>query len=108
MSEDVQPETPASESPAEFDGAPIEVYANIVEMNLGPYDFTMDFGFQSPEHRRDRESGDRNVVGTKLVRISMSHAHAKSMIPILARLVANLETNAGTIPTPGFDDLAKE
>lgn len=90
-----------------LDGEAPEIYANLVHVSLGPYDVTLDFGYQSPEDRIPREQGDPRV-GRRVVRVTMSHPHAKSMIPILAKVIAHLETAAGTIPTPGFDDLAKE
>lgn len=37
----------------------------------------------------------------------MSLSHAKSMLPILARLIAEYENQVGPIPAPGFDDQAK-
>ncbi len=86
------------------------VYANVVAMNLGPFDVTMDFGYATPEDRRRlaTEGGEAQVGYETKVRVAMSHAHAKSMIPILAGLIAGMEAEAGTIPTPGFEEKAKE
>ena len=87
---------PARESPA-------PVYANVVKMTTGPYDLVMDFGFKSPEEmRRGVEDFDPTV------RVAMSLAHAKSMIPLLAKLIAEYESQAGEIPSPGFEGFAKE
>ncbi len=99
-------ETPRVVGPG-GDDAPF-VYANVVNMNIGPFDVTMDFGYQGPEDRREAVSEKTNPNSTRVVRIAMSHAHAKSMIPIIAGLVANLESNLGTIPTPGFEEKSKE
>jgi hypothetical protein len=38
----------------------------------------------------------------------MSHSHAKTLLPILAKLIAEYETEFGMIPAPGFDQLSKE
>jgi hypothetical protein len=98
--------TPLTEVGA--DDAPF-VYANVVNMNIGPFDVTMDFGYQAPEarHKADVEGGAPPEF-KRVVRVAMSHGHAKSMIPIIAGLVANLESNVGTIPTPGFEEKSKE
>jgi hypothetical protein len=34
----------------------------------------------------------------------MSWGHLKSMIPLLARMVADYESRVGEIPAPGFED----
>lgn len=85
------------------------VYANIVLMSVGPYDVTMDFGYQAPEDRRKaRASENPQPEFKRVVRVAMSHAHAKSMIPVIAGLVAKMEETMGTIPTPGFEEKSKE
>ena len=89
------------------DEAPF-VYANVVQMNVGPYDFTMDFAYQAPENRQVAEETGQPAAFQRVVRVAMSHAHAKSMIPLLAKLIANLEAQAGTIPTIGFEKKSKE
>lgn len=83
------------------------VYANVVYVSLGPYDVTMDFGYQSPEDRQPQEEGSTPSY-RRVVRVAMSHGHAKSLIPLLARLIARLESEAGSIPTPGFEERSKE
>ncbi|MDQ1519460.1 MAG: hypothetical protein QOI55_533, partial [Actinomycetota bacterium] len=40
-------------------------------------------------------------------RVAMSLAHAKSMLPLLARVIADYEENVGPITAPGFDDFGK-
>jgi hypothetical protein len=80
---------------------PDPIYANVVKMTTGPYDLVMDFGFKSPE-----EMGRADFDPT--VRVAMSLAHAKSMIPLLARMIAEYENQAGEIPAPGFEGFAKE
>jgi hypothetical protein len=79
------------------------MYANVVKMTTGPYDLVMDFGFKSPE-----EAGRGMEDFNPTVRIAMSLAHAKSMIPLLARMIAEYESQAGEIPSPGFEGFAKE
>lgn len=83
------------------------IYANVVQMHVGPFDLVMDFGFKSPEDAAADPDGGKNTW-TQVARIGMSHAHAKSMLPILARLIASFEENVGTIPSPGFDTKSKE
>jgi hypothetical protein len=87
------------------EGTPPEpVYANVVEFTTGPYDIVLDFGFRSPESVKQGPTGGYTVVS----RVAMSLAHAKSMLPLLARVIAEYEENVGPITAPGFDDMGKE
>lgn len=79
------------------------VYANVVEVTLGPYDVVIDFGFKPPEATK-RGSTEFEVVS----RVAMSLGHAKAMLPVLARVIANYEQQVGPITAPGFDDMSKE
>jgi hypothetical protein len=83
---------------------PAPVYANVVELTTGPYDLVLDFGFRSPEAIKAGPEGGYDVVA----RVAMSLAHAKSMLPILARVIAEYEENVGPITAPGFDDFGKQ
>jgi hypothetical protein len=85
------------------DPQPTPVYANVVDFTLGPYDIVVDFGFKGPEQAR-KGSPDYDVVA----RVAMSLGHAKAMLPILARMIAQYESNIGPITAPGFDEQAKE
>lgn len=77
--------------------------AKQLERKLGvPFDVVMDFGFKTPEQAK-KQGIDYDIVA----RIAMSLSHAKSMLPILARVVAEYEKQVGTIPAPGFDDQSK-
>jgi Protein of unknown function (DUF3467) len=87
----------ADESPKQ------QLYANAVEMTVGPFDLVMDFGFRPPESTK-RQSTEVEPVA----RIAMSLGHAKTMLPILANMIAQYEQNIGPIPAPGFEDKAKE
>ena len=109
MSDEHQRDKNTSTPPIESDGAPF-FYANVVQMNIGPYDVTMDFGYNAVENLFDAAASDEPtiLVPQRVARITMSHGHAKSMIPLIAKLIANLEENVGSIPTPGFDERSKE
>jgi hypothetical protein len=85
------------------DSPPEPVYANVVDITVGPFDMVIDFGFKSPEQTK-RQSADYEVVA----RVAMSLAHAKAMLPLLARIIAKYEQQVGPITAPGFDDSAKE
>lgn len=80
-----------------------QVYANAVEVTVGPYDLVLDFGFKTPEATK---KGSPEVE--PVARVAMSLAHAKSMLPILAKLIAGYEENVGPITAPGFEDMSKE
>lgn len=78
-------------------------YANVVDVTAGPFDLVMQFGYKTPDQTR-RGSTDYEHVAE----IAMSLGHAKTMLPMLARVIASYEKNVGQIPAPGFDDSAKE
>lgn len=82
--------------------SPSVVYANVVQITAGPFDVVMDFGFKKPEQTQ-KGSPDYEIVA----RIAMSLAHAKTMLPMLAKMIADYEENVGPITAPGFDDKAK-
>jgi hypothetical protein len=82
---------------------PDPVYANVFQVTTGPFDMVMDFGFKSPELAR-KQSPDFDIV----VRVAMSLSHAKSMLPILAKQIADYEQRVGPIVAPGFEDFSKE
>jgi hypothetical protein len=82
---------------------PQPVYANMVQMTIGPFDLVLDFGFRSPEEAVRGEEGGHEVVA----RVAMSLSHAKSMLPLLAKLIADYEQKFGQIPAPGFDDFLR-
>jgi hypothetical protein len=81
---------------------PQPVYANVAEITAGPFDLVIDFGFKPPESTK-RGSTDHEIVS----RVAMSLAHAKSLIPILAKIIADYESKVGPITAPGFEDQAK-
>lgn len=85
----------AEEVPAPF------FYANVMKAHLGAFDFTLDFGYKPPE-----ELGTARYES--LCRVGMSLSHAKSMLPILAKLISEYEKAFGTIPAPGFEEQARE
>lgn len=81
---------------------PPPIYANVASLTTGPFDVVMDFGFKTPEQAK-KGSPDFEIVA----RIAMSVSHAKSMLPLLAKLIAQYEQQFGPVPAPGFDDQAK-
>jgi hypothetical protein len=38
----------------------------------------------------------------------MSLSHAKSMLPLMAKVIADYEQKFGQIPAPGFGDFSRE
>jgi hypothetical protein len=79
-------------------------YANAVTITTGPYDFVFDFLFRAPENQLEEDPAKFENVA----RVAMSHAHAKSMLPIMARLLADFESQFGEIPAPGFKKFGSE
>ena len=87
--------------PVRWEGPAEKTYANSVAINGGPFDVTLIFGLQQqPTPSQPVEQPPVQEV----VRVSMSWGHAKSMIPLLARVVADYETKFGSMPSPGFDE----
>ena len=86
-------------------GAGERVYTNAVAINGGPFDVTLVFGLQQQEQPAQP---DERAPVQEVVRVSMSWGHAKSMIPLLARVVADYESKVGEIPAPGFEGFWKE
>jgi Protein of unknown function (DUF3467) len=82
---------------------PKPVYANAVNITVGPFDMVLDFGFRPPESTQ-RQSTEYEIVA----RVAMSLAHAKTMLPLIARSIAQYEEQVGPITAPGFEDFGKE
>lgn len=81
-------------------------YVNAAEVVSGPFDMTLTFGVQAlnePFTGEDEHKGPTEPIA----RIRMSHAHAKTMLPLLAKVLAEYEQNFGPIPAPGFDELGR-
>ncbi|MGH3189052.1 MAG: DUF3467 domain-containing protein [Streptosporangiaceae bacterium] len=89
-------EEPAA--PPRWTGDSPRSYANVVAINGGPFDVMLVFGVQEAR----MGSGDQTLE--EVARISMSWGHAKSMIPLLAKMVADYESKYGEVPAPGFED----
>jgi hypothetical protein len=85
------------------DNPPQPTYANVVNFTMGAHDVVLDFGFKTPE-QSVKQSLEYEIVA----RIAMSLSHAKSMLPILARLIAQYESQIGPITSPGYEDFSKE
>ena len=79
------------------------VYANVVSVNGGLFDVSLTFGEQNYSRRLAE-----GVETHALVKVSMSWGHLKSMVPLLAKVVAGYEQQFGEIPAPGFDTMWKE
>mgnify|MGYP001792161710 CR=1 FL=1 len=80
------------------------VYSNEVQIFGGPFDMVLEFHERTPEERIAKGvEGNYSVVA----RLVMSQSHAKSMLPLLAKVIADYETAFGPIPAPGFGDSAR-
>lgn len=84
-----------------WNGPANQVYANAVKIGGGGFDVMLTFGLQQVA---DAASEQNQPPIGEVVRVSMSWAHAKSMIPLLARMVADYESKYGEVPAPGFGD----
>jgi hypothetical protein len=86
-------------------GTAENVYTNAVAINGGPFDVTLVFGLQQQANPAQPAEG---AQVQEVVRVSMSWGHAKSMLPLLARVVADYESKVGEIPAPGFQEFWRE
>lgn len=75
-------------------------YSNSMSIAGGPFDVTLTFGQQDNSLR---PADGTPPAATEIVRLAMSWGHLKSMIPLMARVVADYEQQVGEIPAPGFD-----
>jgi len=85
-----------------YDGAVDEeeipfFYVNAVQVATSPFDVTFDFGFKRPEDNRPGSTDYK-----KLVRVTMSPQHAKTLFKILNDQLTAYETRLGDIPSPEF------
>lgn len=83
------------------DGEAPVYYTNVVRAHIAAYDFTLDFGIKAPDTAPNAEPEQQ-------CRIMMSLPHAKTMLPIMAKLIAQYEEQFGVIPAPGYEERSKE
>jgi Protein of unknown function (DUF3467) len=76
-------------------------YSNVVQAHIGAFDFTFEFGYKPPEEAATARYEPR-------CRVVMSLSHAKTMLPIIARLIAQYEENVGPITAPGYEEKGRE
>ena len=88
-----QPATPPS-----WTGEGPRFYANALGITGGPFDVMLVFGMQQPGIGGAEQSIE------EVARVSMSWGHAKSIIPLLAKMVAYYESKYGEVPAPGFEE----
>jgi hypothetical protein len=72
---------------------PEVLYCNVLSVVISPFDFVFDFGYKTPEQAKAK-SVEYEIVA----RIAMSPQHAKSMLPILKRMIKEYEDKIGHIP----------
>lgn len=77
------------------------MYTNALKASGAAFDVTLVFGLLQPG---PGAPADQPPVVSEVARVSMSWGHLKSMVPLLARLVADYESKVGQIPAPGFED----
>ena len=87
------------------------IYTNFTNLAAGPYDLTLTFAETKPV----LPGGFAEPIGepasptiTPVGQVVMSWGHAKAILPLLVKLVAQYEETFGEIPAPGFDQTSKE
>jgi len=85
-------------------------YANMVNVSLALYDVTLTFldndSTALPEEAPTSHAWRTRGL-TPQCQVVMSLGHAKALIPLLVKGVADYETRFGVIPAPGFDESSK-
>jgi Protein of unknown function (DUF3467) len=87
----------ADESIAQF-------YTNVVRISGQSFDVVFDFGFKAPEVSDSADEPEFPIVA----RVVMSLSHAKSMLPLMAKIIATYEEEFGPLPAPGFGQSSRE
>lgn len=94
------------------DGEVPTFYVNLVGITAQPYDLVMTFGERNPQPSMfaadPTAMAETPPLDRDVVRVQMSYAHAKTMLPLLARLIADYESQWGTVPAPGFEQFGKD
>jgi hypothetical protein len=86
MADIIKMNTKKSESPPHY-------YSNVIEIVIGPYDFTISFGLKTPEQAKAKiKDFDR------IANVSMSASQAKAAVVILKEMVDHYEKDFGEIP----------
>ena len=67
------------------------------------FDLTIDFGYKSPEQGRMQATG-KPAEWHHVARITMSPAHAKSLLALLATQIQQYETQFGELPSTHHED----
>ena len=86
-------------------------YTNFTNLASGPYDLTFTFleaRADVPTLAPGEEIGPPNPTTHPVAQVVMSWGHAKAILPLLVKLVAQYEETFGEIPAPGFDQFSKE
>jgi len=86
------------ETPPPWTGESPRFYTNALAITGGAFDVMLIFGMQEPT------VGTGNQSIEEVARVSMSWGHAKAIIPLLAKMVADYESKYGEVPAPGFGD----
>lgn len=85
-------------------------YGNFVNIAVAAYDVTFTFVDKDftdvPEHVLPEMAWRTNGV-IPTCQVVMSVAHAKAMIPLIVKGIADYEQKFGVIPAPGFDESSK-
>lgn len=79
-------------------------YTNVVQFQVAPYDAEMKFYYRRPDQQSETDTANLRTVA----RVTMGLSHMKAMIPLMAKMVADYESQFGPVPAPGFEQYGKE
>lgn len=83
-------------------------YANLINLWSGPYDVTITFLEGDGTVLPEGVDGPHAVRITPVAQVVMSWGHAKAILPLIVKMIAQYEEANGEIPAPGFDQMSKE
>jgi hypothetical protein len=73
----------------------------------GPYEITITWLDHDPTILPADQEGPHEPTVKAIAQTVLSYGAAKSLIPVLVKMIADYETKFGEIPSPGFDELSK-
>jgi hypothetical protein len=83
-------------------------YSNLINLSTAPYDMTLTFIEVDGTRLQDSIDGPHETRMKAGCQVIMSLGHAKAMVPLLVKAIADYEQQFGEIPAPGFDQQSKE
>ena len=83
-------------------------YSNHLNLALSGFDVTLTFMQHDPTVLPDGQEGPHVATIKSVAQVVLPVGHAKSIIPLLVKIIAKYESLYGELPAPGFEETAKD